>query len=119
VSASSYLVKCLFVSAKDVLLDMASSSFDHSNIFDTGGIAHRSDDGARLLLIIDDLDAIVGSADETGAELESEQIRALNEIVKLVDSATNNGSSSRRCFVLGICRLAWSRLPPQLARVGR
>lgn len=118
-SSSSSLVTCLSVSAKDVLLDMASSSFDHRNVFDTGGIAQRSGDGARLVLIIDDLDAIVGNADEAGSELESEQIRALNAIVKLVDSATNNGSSSRTCFVLGICRSAWSRLPSQLARVGR
>jgi SpoVK/Ycf46/Vps4 family AAA+-type ATPase len=119
VSSPSYLVTCISISAKDVLLDIASSSFEHRNVFGTGDIAHRSGDGSRLLLIIDDLDVIVGNADETGSDLESEQIRALNAIVKLVDSATNNGSSSRRCFVLGICRSTWSRLPPHLARVGR
>lgn len=116
---------CLSVSAKDVLLDEASSSFDHRDFANVGGNADRGGDGAcaGLLLIIDDLDAIIGDDDDVtgsssvGSNLESEQLRALNAIVKLVDDAT--GRASRRCFVLGICRSSLSRLPPQLARVGR
>jgi SpoVK/Ycf46/Vps4 family AAA+-type ATPase len=118
-------VTCVTVSAKDVLLDEASSSlFGRRDFFDVGGVACGSGGGgAGLLLIIDDLDAVIGNADETGSssagsDLESEQLRALDAIVRLVDGAAS-GAPSRRRFVLGICRSPLSRFPHRLARVGR
>ena len=113
------------VSAKDILLDEASSSFDQSSLLgETNGNQSSSNNNERRLLIIDDLDAIIGNADETdsssatiSSNIESEQLRALNAIVKLVDSAVNDVSS--RYFVLGISRASWSQFPVQLARVGR
>ena len=76
------------------------------------------------LLIIDDLDAIFGNNEETysssatsSSNLETEQLRALNAIVKFIDTAIGNPSS--KYFVLGISRSSWAQLPLQLARVGR
>ena len=114
----------LSVSAKDVLLDEASSSlFGRRDFFDMEGVARESGAGSGQLLIIDDLDVVIGDVDEAGSspvesDLESEQLRALDAIVRLVDGAAN-GAPSRRCFVLGICRSPLSRFPHRLARVGR
>ena len=108
---------CVAMSAKDILLDEASSSFDHRVAYNVGDNCAEP----RQLLIIDDLDVIIGDSDEMGSsfttigsDLQSEQLRALNAIVNLVDAAV-----VRKDFVLGICRTPLSRLPPQLARVGR
>mmetsp|Transcript_29707 Transcript_29707/g.62549 ORF Transcript_29707/g.62549 Transcript_29707/m.62549 type:complete len:892 (+) Transcript_29707:63-2738(+) len=106
------------ISAKDILLEEAISSFDQSKVFSES----KNTKGSHRLLLIDDLDDVVGMADETGSSsvvsnLESEQLRALNAIVKLVDTAINDVSI--RCFVLGIARASWAQLPVQLARVGR
>ena len=123
-SPPSSSMTCLSVSAKDVLLDEASSSlYGRRDVFDMGGVARGSGAGAVQLLIIDDLDVVIGNVDETGSspvesDLGSEQLRELDAIVRLVDGAAN-GSPSRRCFVLGICRSPLSRLPHRLARVGR
>ena len=123
-SPPSSSMTCLSVSAKDVLLDEASSSlFGRRDVFDMGGIARGSGAGAGQLLIIDDLDVVISNVDKTGSspvesDLESEQLRALDAIVRLVDGAAN-GAPSRRCFVLGVCRSPLSRLPHRLARVGR
>ncbi|KAL7545148.1 hypothetical protein ACHAWF_008503 [Thalassiosira exigua] len=105
------------LSAKDVLLDEASSSFDPGKVLDRLS-DHQQSTSSNLpdrLLIIDDLDAIV--TDSASSTLESEQLRALNAIVKLVDCATKD--VARRYFVLGICRASFAALPHQLARVGR
>ena len=96
----------LSVSAKDVLLDEASSSlFGRRDFFDMEGVARESGAGSGQLLIIDDLDVVIGDVDEAGSspvesDLESEQLRALDAIVRLVGGAAN-GAPSRRCFVLG------------------
>ena len=123
-SPPSSSMTCLSVSAKDVLLDEASSSlFGRRDFFDMEGVARESGAGSGQLLIIDDLDVVIGDVDEAGSspvesDLESEQLRALDAIVRLVDGAAN-GAPSRRCFVLGICRSPLSRFPHRLARVGR
>jgi SpoVK/Ycf46/Vps4 family AAA+-type ATPase len=113
---SSYL-KSVAISAKDILLEEASSSFDHRVAYNVGDNCSET----KQLLIIDDLDVIIGDSDvmgssftTNGSDLQSEQLRALNAIVNLVDAAV-----VRKDFVLGICRTPLSRLPPQLARVGR
>ena len=119
------------VSAKDILLDEVSSSFDQSRVLDqiqTNRQRSSDNDGTpypNRLLIIDDLDAIIGNSDEMdsssatiSSSMESEQLRALNAVVKLVDAAVNDTADSR-CFVLGISRASWAQLPLQLARVGR
>ena len=116
------------VSAKDILLDEVSSSFDQSRVLDQIQTNRQSNSDNELtldkLLIIDDLDAIIGNSDETdsssatiSSNMESEQLGALNAVVKLVDAAVNDTDS--RCFVLGIARASWAQLPLQLARVGR
>ncbi|KAL7533040.1 hypothetical protein ACHAXR_005007, partial [Thalassiosira sp. AJA248-18] len=111
-------------SAKDVLLEEASSSFDQTKaLYQTN--LHQSSNNATFpdrLLVIDDLDAIIGNADDASSatinsNLESEQLRALNAIVKLIDTAINDGTN--RFFVLGLSRASWAQLPLQLARVGR
>lgn len=117
------------ISAKDILLDEVSSSFDQARVLDqiqTNQQSSSDNNGTCLdrLLIIDDLDVIIGNSDETdsssatiSSNMESEQLRALNAVVKLVDAAVNDTDS--RCFVLGISRASWAQLPLQLARVGR
>lgn len=110
------------ISAKDVLLEVASGSSDSR---DTLAKANASSTQQYLnrLLIIDDLDVLLGETDEgdsspaTTTNLESEQLRALNAVIKLIDNAINDASYN--CFVLGISRTSWSQLPSQLARVGR
>lgn len=118
------------VSAKDILLDEVSSSFDQSRVLDQINLQYQcgSDNNGTCLdrlLTIDDLDAIIGNSDETdntsatiSSNMESEQLRALNAVVKLVDAAVND-TVNGRCFVLGISRASWAQLPLQLARVGR
>ena len=122
------------ISVKDILLEVSSPLFDEDGILQrvvqsnnssqqnrSRGVTHSS--SIDSLLIIDDMDVIVDSANEadsnatTNTGLESEQQRALHSIVKLVDSAINN--SIHRYFVLGISRASWAQLPLQLARVGR
>ena len=112
------------ISAKDILLDEASSSFDPGKILEQTNSqqSHSSHAFLDRVLIIDGLDAIISNADETDSSsvmtsLESEQLRALNAVVKLIDAAICDDSS--RFFVLGISRASWAQSPPQLARVGR
>ena len=101
------------ISSKDVLLEEASSTFETSRIVDQLG----QPGGKSMLLVIDDLDDIIGDSDSADSKHESEQMRAMNAIAKLIDDTTAKFSSS--CFILGLCRASWAELPVQLARVGR
>ena len=101
------------VSAKDILLEEASSTFDASRIIDQLGQPHNK----SVLLVIDDLDVVIGDSDTSDSKHESEQFRAMNAIAKLIDQTTDKFSST--CFILGMCRSTWAELPIQLARVGR
>ncbi len=101
------------VSAKDILLEEASSTFDSSRITDQLSQSHNK----SVLLVIDDLDFVIGESDAADSKHESEQIRAMNGIAKLIDQTTDKFSST--CFILGLCRSSWAELPIQLARVGR
>jgi SpoVK/Ycf46/Vps4 family AAA+-type ATPase len=119
-------LKTSIISANDVLLGRSSPPNDrhrrgksfyhytekHGNVNGASGCPDR-------LLIIDDLDAVIGDADETDTSsfIDSEQVRALDAIISLMDDAIND--NSHRCFVLGISRSSWAQLPPRLARVGR
>ena len=103
------------------MLEEASSSFDVSKVLDQNIRQNLNNTTyPKRLLVIDDLDAIIGNTDDSAnvsSNLESEQLRALNAIAKLVDGAINN--TSHRFFVLGISRASWAQLPLQLARVGK
>ena len=101
------------VSTKDILLEEASSTFDSSRIIDQLGQSHNT----SMLLVIDDLDVVLGESDTTDSKHESEQFRAMNAIAKLIDQASDKFGSL--CFILGLCRSSWAELPIQLARVGR
>ncbi len=114
------------ISANDVLLGRTSLSNDRhrrgENFYHNSekhGNGNGASSGPDRLLIVDDLDAVIGDADETDTSsfIESEQIRALDAIINLMDDAIND--TSHRCFVLGISRASWAQLPPRLARVGR
>lgn len=101
------------VSTKDILLEEASTTFEARRIIDELGQTHNSD----MLIVIDDLDVILGEGNTTDSKHESEQFRAMNAIAKLIDEATDKFASA--CFILGLCRSSWAELPLQLARVGR
>ena len=101
------------VSTKDILLEEASSTFDASRII----VQLGRNQNTPMLLVIDDLDVVIGESDTTDSKHESEQLRAMNAIAKLIDHATDKFASS--CFILGLCRSSWAELPIQLARVGR
>jgi len=97
-------VSTTVVSAKNVLLD--------ESVLATFG--DNATGSSRRLLIIDDLDALAA----TSASPESEQLQALNSIVKLIDKTTSEPRGDGT-FIVGITRATWGQLPPQLARVGR
>lgn len=110
----------LNVSAKDILLDIAPSSSNERSRFILPNASTTNYGTIRRLLIIDDLDAAISDSDEeetssTSNNLESEKLRAINAIVKLIDTSID----SSNCFVVGISRSSLARLPTQLARVGR
>lgn len=111
------------VSAKDILLDVATSPVEKETRFDWRGEleGNGSINVIRRLLIIDDLDVIISEAYEaetsSSSNLELEQRRALHEVVKLVDSTIC--SSPFRSFIVGVSRTPLAQLPAQLARVGR
>jgi len=114
-------IAVLNISVKDILLEIASSTlFNSSRILEK---VHNSTKSDRSLLIIDDLDVIIDSTDQddlnasTIAGFESEQQRALQAVIKLVDSVIIESSS--RCFILGISRSSWAQIPHQLSRIGR
>lgn len=119
-------MESLIISVKDILLDTASSVSEKDHRFDQLNYnpTSSSNKSIQRLLIIDDLDVIIPDADETETSsastytnLEAEQLRALNTVVKLVDSANN--SSLCNSVVVGIARAPLAQLPTQLARVGR
>ncbi|KAL3797103.1 hypothetical protein HJC23_000441 [Cyclotella cryptica] len=125
-SATGTKIEVLNISVKEILLATASSSFDAERFF--GGLnpmnLNNNARSLQRLVIIDDLDVIISNDDETGrstaslsSNLESEQLRALNSVVKLVDSEIC--SSLCNCFLVGIGRGSLAQLPAQLARVGR
>eukprot|EP00578_Thalassiosira_sp_NH16_P006297 CAMPEP_0181121864 /NCGR_PEP_ID=MMETSP1071-20121207/24983_1 /TAXON_ID=35127 /ORGANISM="Thalassiosira sp., Strain NH16" /LENGTH=906 /DNA_ID=CAMNT_0023206747 /DNA_START=72 /DNA_END=2792 /DNA_ORIENTATION=+ len=122
-SFESSPVNVSIISARDILLDEASFSFDQYKVLHQLRTSQSSKNAAcpDRVLIVDDMDAIIGNIDETDSSsatnLESEQLRALNSIVKLIDATINDVSN--RYFVLGISRASWAQLPLQLARVGR
>jgi len=101
------------VSAKDILLEEASSTFDASQVIDQLSQSHNK----SVLLVIDDLDFVIGESDDADSKHESEQFRAMNAIAKLIDQTTDKFAST--CFILGLCHSSWAELPIQLARVGR
>jgi len=116
----------LTISVKDVLLATSSSSFDTERSFGqlSPMTSNNSSQTIQRLMIIDDLDVIISDADETesssssfSSNLESEQLHALNSVVKLVDAAIC--SSLCPCSLVGIARAPLAQLPSQLARVGR
>ena len=126
-SSTSSTIKTSIISANDVLLGRSSLPSFHSRRKGKGFHHHSetheygwgSGTGPERLLIIDDIDAVIGDADETDTSsiVESEQLRALDAIIRLMDDTIND--TSHRCFVLGISRASWAQLPPRLARVGR
>ena len=113
----------LNVSAKDILLDVASSSFEKDKIVDPIDATPTNSDAKSIqrLLIIDDLDAIISNncnietASPTNT-LESEQLSALHAVIKLVDTTIQ---SLYKTVVVGVARNSLAQLPTQLARVGR
>ena len=114
------------VSAKDILLDMASSSVRGRGRFDLNCalepvVTNSATKVIQRLLIVDDLDVLISEFD--GAEIlsspnfESEQQCALNQVVKLIDATIF--SLPFHSFVVGVTRTPLAQLPAQLARVGR
>lgn len=101
------------VSAKDILLEEASCMFDVSRVIDQLGQRHDK----SMLLVIDDLDVVLEDNDSLESKHESEQLRAMNAVAKLIDQTIAIYPSE--CFILGLCRASWADLPIQLARVGR
>ena len=101
------------VSAKDILLEEASCTFDASRVIDQLGQRHDK----PMLLVIDDLDVVLEDNDSLESKHESEQLRAMNAVAKLIDQTIAIYPSA--CFILGLCRASWAELPIQLARVGR
>lgn len=101
------------VSAKDILLEEASCTFDASRVIDQLGQRHDK----SMLLVIDDLDVVLEDNDSLESKHESEQLRAMNAVAKLIDQTIAIYPSA--CFILGLCRASWAELPIQLARVGR
>ena len=101
------------MSAKNVLLD-------ESVLATLDDDATGSEGSFRRLLIIDDLDALIDTGDDTSSysSPQSEQLQALNSIVKLIDKTTSEPRGDRP-FIVGIARASWGQLPPQLAKVGR
>lgn len=120
-------IKTSIISANDVLLGRSSLPFArhrsgkliHHHAEKHGNVLRSNSTCPDRLLIIDDLDAVIGDADEmdTSSHIESEKLRALDAIINIMDNAIND--TYHRCFVLGISRASWAQLPPRLARVGR
>jgi SpoVK/Ycf46/Vps4 family AAA+-type ATPase len=110
----------LNVSAKDILLGVVPSPSVEQRRFILSDASTATSRTIQRLLVIDDLDVVIVDSDEeetasTSNNLESEQLRALNAIVKLIDTSI----ASSNCFAIGISRTSLARLPTQLARVGR
>eukprot|EP00956_Cyclotella_meneghiniana_P005319 scaffold6698_cov72-Cyclotella_meneghiniana.AAC.4 len=111
----------MHISAKDVLLETLAYGGGHEGQhFNTLNNAPVNTSTIRRLVLIDDIDTIITHDDETDtANLESDKLRALHALVKLIDTIIQSSSSPRDYFIVGMSRTSLAQLPSQLARVSR